>query len=369
MKRFSLLLLLPVLIGWSCKTNQYADLGDGLFADIKTTKGDMVLRLEYEKTPITVANFVSLAEGNSPFVSEEYKEKKYYNGLIFHRVMKDFMIQGGDPLATGRGGPGYKFKDEFAEGLKHSKKGILSMANPGPNANGSQFFITHVETPWLDGRHSVFGQVVRGLEVVDSIANVSVGDGNKPITDVVINEVVIARNGTDAKNFDAVKVMSDYFAEEEARVAEMKRMQEEFASELAQQVDTVEALPSGLKMIQFRAGSEERPKTGQKVLVNYAGWLMDGTLFDTSQAAIAEKFGKYEELNQLHQGDFSPSTMIYSPDSRLIPGFKEALLSLRVGEKVRVFIPSHLGYGPQGTGPIPPNSDLVFDLELVGIAE
>ena len=369
MKKLSVLLVLTVLIGMSCKTNQYADLGDGLFADIKTTKGDVVLKLEYQKTPITVANFVSLAEGNSPFVSDEYKEKKYYNGLVFHRVMKDFMIQGGDPLASGRGGPGYKFKDEFVEGLQHSKKGILSMANPGPNANGSQFFITHKETPWLDGRHSVFGEVIKGIEVVDSIANVPVGDGNKPITDVVINEVVIARNGAEAKEFDAVQVMSDYFAEEEARVAAMKEMQEAFAAALVEQVDSAETLPSGLKVLQLQAGSEERPKTGQTVLINYAGWLMDGTLFDTSQAQIAEQFGKFEELNQLHRGDFSPSQMVFSPDSRLIPGFKEAMLNLSVGEKVRVFIPSHLGYGPQGSGPIPPNSDLVFDLEMVGIAE
>lgn len=369
MKKVSVLLLLSILTGWSCKTNQYADLGDGLFADIKTTKGDVVLRLEYDKTPVTVANFISLAEGISPFVSEEYKEKKYYNGLIFHRVMKDFMIQGGDPLGSGMGGPGYKFKDEFVEGLTHSKKGILSMANPGPNSNGSQFFITHKETPWLDGRHSVFGEVVKGIEVVDSIANVPVGDGNKPITEVVINEVVISRNGADARKFDAVQVMSDYFAEEEARVAAMKEMQEAFATELLQQVDSAETLPSGLKVMPLRAGSEERPKTGQRVLINYAGWLMDGTLFDTSEAQIAEQFGKFEELNQLHRGDFSPSQMMFSPDSRLIPGFKEAMLGLSVGEKVRVFIPSHLGYGPQGSGPIPPNSDLVFDLELVGIAE
>ena len=369
MKKLSVLLMLTVLAAGSCKTNQYADLGDGLFADIKTTKGDVVLKLEYQKTPITVANFVSLAEGNSPFVSEEYKEKKYYDGLVFHRVMKDFMIQGGDPLASGRGGPGYKFKDEFVEGLKHSKKGILSMANPGPNSNGSQFFITHKETPWLDGRHSVFGEVVKGIEVVDSIANVAVNEADKPLTDVVINEVVIARNGTEAKEFDAIKIMSDYFAEEEARVAAMKEMQQSFAAELMQQVDTIEALPSGLKVIQLQPATAEKPKVGQRVLVNYAGWLMDGTLFDTSQAQIAEQFGKFEELNRLHRGDFSPSTMEFSPDSRLIPGFKEALLNLTVGEKVRVFIPSHLGYGPQGTGPIPPNSDIVFDLELIGIAE
>ena len=369
MKKLIILLFLTTLMGMSCKTNQYADLGDGLFAGIKTTKGDMVLKLEYQKTPVTVANFISLAEGTSPFVSDEYKGKKYYNGLVFHRVMKDFMIQGGDPLASGTGGPGYKFKDEFDESLKHSKKGILSMANPGPMANGSQFFITHAETPWLDNRHSIFGEVVKGIEVVDSIANVAVGDRNKPVTDVVMNEIEIIRNGADAKKFDAVQVMSDYFAEEEAKLAALKQMKADFAAALEQQVDSAKALPSGLKVLTLKEGTDEKPKMGQRVLVNYAGWLMDGTLFDTSQAEIAQKFGKFEELNQLHKGDFSPSVMEFSADSRLIAGFKEGLLGLSIGEKVRLYIPPHLGYGPQGTGPIPPNADLVFDIELVGLAE
>lgn len=362
-------MLLTTLMGVGCKTNQYADLGDGLFAGIKTTQGEMVLKLEYQKTPITVANFVSLAEGTSPFVSDEYKGKKYFDGLIFHRVMKDFMIQGGDPLATGMGGPGYKFKDEFDESLKHSKKGILSMANPGPMANGSQFFITHTETPWLDNRHSVFGEVVKGMEIVDSIANVQVNERNKPVSDVVMNQVEIIRNGAEAKNFDAVKVMSDYFAEEDAKLAALKQMQADFAAALEQQSDTIEALPSGLKVITLKEGTGEKPNYGQNVLVDYAGWLMDGTLFDTSQREIAEKFGKLEELNQLHKGDFSPTVMNYSPESRLVAGFKEGLLGLSIGEKVRLYIPSHLGYGPQGMGPIPPNSDLVFEIELVSLAE
>ena len=127
----------------SCTSSKHADLGDGIFADIKTTKGDIVIKLEHEKTPVTVASFVSLAEGNSPFVSEQHKGKKYFDGIIFHRVIKDFMIQGGDPTGTGTGSPGYKFKDEFNDSLTHHKAGILSMANSGPTTNGSQFFITH----------------------------------------------------------------------------------------------------------------------------------------------------------------------------------------------------------------------------------
>ena len=155
-----------------CKSSKYAELADGIYADIQTNRGDIIVKLEHEKTPITVANFVSLAEGNSPFVSENYKDKKYYDGIIFHRVIKDFVIQGGDPTATGTGNPGYRFKDEIDVSLRHDKAGILSMANSGPRTNGSQFFITHNEVPHLDGRHTVFGQVVVGLEVVDTIANV-----------------------------------------------------------------------------------------------------------------------------------------------------------------------------------------------------
>ena len=171
-----------------CKS-QYSELGDGIFADIQTTQGDIIVQLEYEKTPFTVANFITLAEGTSPFVSDSLKGKPYYDGIIFHRVIKDFMIQTtGDPTGTGRGNPGYKFMDEFNDSLKHDKKGILSMANSGPVTNGSQFFITHKETPFLDGRHTVFGHVVEGIDVVDSIASVETSQEqmtkDKPLVDV-----------------------------------------------------------------------------------------------------------------------------------------------------------------------------------------
>lgn len=352
-----------------CKSSQYPDLGDGLFADIQTNQGNILVKLEYEKTPVTVANFISLAEGTNPFVSEEYKDKKYYNGLTFHRVMKDFMIQGGDPLANGTGNPGYRFKDEFDESLKHNKKGILSMANGGPKTNGSQFFITHKETPWLDGRHSVFGEVVKGMEVVDSIANVKVGAGNKPISDVVMNALVIIRNGKEANKFDAVQIMTDYFAEEKAKEDAMKKMIQDFVKETEVQKEEAQTYPSGLKILKLKDAEGEKPRPGQRVLVNYAGWLADGSLFDTSEAQIAEKFGQYDRIIQMHRGNLSPSLMDYSPDANLIAGFKEGLLTMKVGDKVRIFIPPHLGYGPQGGGPIPPNAELIFDLEILSIAE
>ena len=369
MKRtYAIILTLTLLIA-SCKSSKYSDLGDGLFADIQTNKGDIILKLEHEKTPVTVANFISLAEGTNPFVNDEYKEKRYYDGITFHRVMKDFMIQGGDPLGTGSGNPGYRFKDEIHDSLTHSKKGILSMANSGPKTNGSQFFITHKETPWLNGRHTVFGEVVLGLEVVDSIAGVTTDNRDKPATDVIMKQVEIIRNGKEARKFDAVQIMTDYFAEEDAKIAAMEKMKTDFAAELAAQKESAEELPSGLKIHSIIKGGGEKPKIGQQVLVNYAGWLADGTLFDTSEGDLAEKFGKFQELNRLHRGDFSPSPMVYSPDSQLVSGFKEGLLTMNIGDKIRIFIPPHLGYGPQGSGPIPPNADLVFDLEIVGIGQ
>lgn len=373
MKKAYLLVAIITMAFASCKSSRYADLGDGLFADIQTNKGNIIVKLEYEKTPVTVANFVSLAEGKSPFVADSLKGKKYYNGIIFHRVKKNFMIQGGDPTGTGSGSPGYKFKDEFNDSLTHNKAGILSMANAGPGTNGSQFFITHKETPFLNGRHSVFGEVVEGMDVVDSIANVKTSQDpmtkDRPIVDVVMKNVEIVRNGKAAKKFDAVAVMTNYFAEEEAKAQAMEKIKTAFAAELAQQKEKASELPSGLKVLSVKEGTGAQPKIGQQVLVNYAGWLPDGTLFDTSNKEVAEEFGKFEQINQMHRGDFSPTPMDYSPDSRLVAGFKEGLLTMKVGDKIRLFIPSHLGYGPQGGGPIPPNSDLVFDLEITGISE
>nr|WP_116772152.1 peptidylprolyl isomerase [Maribacter litoralis] len=377
-KKMYLLAVLGLLIT-SCKTSKRADLGDGLFADIKTSKGDIIVRLEQEKTPVTVANFVSLAEGTNTFVSEEYKDKKYYDGLTFHRVMKDFMIQGGDPLGQGTGNPGYKFMDEFNDSLVHDKKGILSMANSGPTTNGSQFFITHKETPWLNNKHTVFGEVVEGLDVVDSIANVPVGAGNKPIEPVIMNTIEIIRNGKEARKFDAVQIMTDYFDGEEERLAAIEKekaeklaavqkIKDEFAASLDKQKAKATELPSGLKVLTLENGNGEKPKVGQKVNVMYAGYLENGTLFDSNYQEIAEKYGVFD-WNREQGGGYMPVPMDYSPDSRLIAGFREGLLTMKVGDKVRLFIPSHLGYGEQGGGPIPPNADLIFDLEITGINE
>ena len=180
MKKISLFIL-SMLLTVGC-ASQYPDLEDGLYADIQTNKGSIVVSLAHDKTPITVANFVSLAEGENDFVSAQFKGKKYYEGLIFHRVIADFMIQGGDPTASGSGGPGYRFDDEITD-LIHSGPGILSMANAGPNTNGSQFFICTVKTSHLDGKHVVFGKIIEGMDVVTKIEDLN---GTPPSKEVVI---------------------------------------------------------------------------------------------------------------------------------------------------------------------------------------
>ena len=200
MKKLKFLLISSVFLINSCNNmKDYSNLTDGIYADIQTNKGDMILKLTYEETPLTVSNFIALAEGNHPLASEEFKNKPYYNGIKFHRVIDNFMIQGGDPTGTGSGGPGYSFEDEFVDSLKHDGAGILSMANSGPNTNGSQFFITHLETPWLDGKHSVFGKVTTGQDIVDKIEQ-----------NDLINKLEIIRIGETAKDFDAPTVFNEY---------------------------------------------------------------------------------------------------------------------------------------------------------------
>jgi FKBP-type peptidyl-prolyl cis-trans isomerase len=291
--------------------------------------------------------------------------------------MKDFMIQGGDPTGTGMGSPGYRFADEFVDSLTHSKKGILSMANAGPKTNGSQFFITHKETPFLDGRHSVFGEVVVGLDVVDSIANVKTGAQDKPIEAVIITKVKIIRNGKQAKSFDAVTVMTKYFADEEIKEKEeakiaaeleqkMKLEQASFVAELENQKKTAQTLASGLKIFTITPGTGDKPKIGQTANLYYAGYFEDGRLFDSNILVISQANGQFN-ANREAEGGYEPMPMQVSLDAGVIAGFKEAVMNLKVGEKSRVFIPAHLAYGEAGRGPIPPNTDLVFDLELISL--
>lgn len=186
--------------------SQAAELKDGLYAEIDTTKGKVVVQLEFEKTPLTVANFVGLAEGTKNYSKDRSSPKPqngapFYDGIVFHRVIPNFMVQCGDPTGTGAGGPGYRFKDEIHPSLKHTGPGILSMANAGPGTNGSQFFITHVKTEWLDGKHTVFGHVVEGQDVVNKIAQ-----GDK------IKTVKIQRVGDKAKAFKGDQAAFEQFS-------------------------------------------------------------------------------------------------------------------------------------------------------------
>ncbi len=365
-------LLSAMFVFFSCNSQKkaYKDLGDGLFADIETTKGHIVVKLNYKEVPTTVANFVTLAEGKNNFVKVEYKGKPFYNGTIFHRVIDGFMIQGGDPTGTGMGDPGYRFEDEFVPSLKHSKKGILSMANSGPNTNGSQFFITQVPTPHLDGRHTVFGETVKGEEVIDAIAKAPRNGQDRPNEDMKIKNITIVANGKDAEKFDAVKVFDSYFksvAEREKEKEErVKRASAKFLEEIKVQEPQAKVLPSGVKIFTINNGEGKQPKQTEFAMVNYAGYLRNGALFDSNIKEVEESYGKYQAMREQQNG-YQPIPFPYTPSAQLIPGFKEALLTMKVGDKIRVFIPATLGYGEAGAGDvIPPNSDLIFDIEITG---
>ncbi|WP_300437178.1 peptidylprolyl isomerase [Christiangramia sp.] len=373
MKTKSFFLLLTMAIGLFSCNEEYPELEDGMYAEFNTSLGPVVAELYFEETPMTVASFVSLAEGTSKMADSTYKDKKYYDGLIFHRVIDGFVIQGGDPTGTGSGGPGYKYPDEFVDSLSHDSKGILSMANAGPGTNGSQFFITLGPVQQLDGKHTVFGKVVKGQDVVDSIGKVETGPRDRPTKDVVMNEVNIIRKGSAAKNFDAPKVFENTLAEIDAeKEAEAKKIQEirdQRVEEFESIKEKADSLESGLKIYYETEGEGEKPKIGQTVKVNYEGYFTDGSIFDTNKMELAKESGVYDHRRESMNG-YEPMDVVYGPEAPMIPGFKEAVQQMKIGDEVVVFIPSHLGYGERGYGrAIPPNTDLIFRIELVGMAD
>lgn len=372
----------------SCK-EQYPELGDGIYAEFVTNKGTMVAKLTHDKTPVTVANFIALAEGTHPLVEEQFKGKPFYNGIIFHRVIDKFMIQGGDPTGTGGGNPGYKFEDEFHPDLNHDEPGILSMANSGPATNGSQFFITEAPTPHLNNRHSVFGELVLGLDVQDSISNVETAGADKPVEDVVIEQLNIIRKGSEAKKFNAPKVFEEELPkikerqeqireearkQAEAEQAEREAVNVKAATELKVTLDDYlsksRALESGLKIYTINKGNGPKPAVGSTVKMNYEGYFTDGRLFDTSVQSVAERHGMLNEQRAAAQA-YQPMPMPISPDAGMIAGFKETAAQMAVGDKVFAYMPSHLAYGERGAGGgiIPANTDLIFIMEMVGIEE
>jgi cyclophilin family peptidyl-prolyl cis-trans isomerase len=371
MRLFKFLFVFAALMSFqSCKSAKYQDLPDGLYAEIQTSKGNILVKLEYQKTPNTVANFVSLVEGSNRNVDAKFTGKRFYDGLKFHRVVNDFVIQGGDPLGTGEGSPGYRFGDEFpndAEGklaLLHDGPGILSMANSGKDTNGSQFFITHKATPHLNGRHSVFGKVIEGQDVVNSIVQ---GD--------VMNKVEIIREGDEAKKFDAAAVFEQHLKdfnekmkkmeEEKAQaMAVLSQTQKEMAAYFVANKGKAKTFPSGLKMLIIQKGTGVKPVLNTDVLISYAGYFENGVLFDSNIVDVAKKNAQYD-VNRENAMGYQPFTIQCNNEAGLIPGFREGMLNMNYGEKAILYIPAHLAYGEAGAGSIiPPNSNLIFIIEL-----
>ena len=310
-------------------------MNDGLYAKITTDRGDILLALFYDKTPLTVINFAALATGKMG----PKPGTPFYDGLTFHRVIPDFMIQGGCPVGDGRGGPGYRFPDEFVPELRHRGPGVLSMANAGPGTNGSQFFITHTATPHLDGKHTVFGQVIEGQDVVDSIKQ---GDHIKHV------EIIARGKAAEAFQYDQA-AFDKTLADRKANAERAKKAHDEaMERRVKERWPQAKKSASGLYSIIQKEGTGEPPARGQKIKAHYTGTLLSNDqVFDSSrQRGMPIEF---------------PVGV-----GAVIPGWDEALSLMKKGERRVLVIPPELGYGDRGAGGIiPPNAWLVFDVELV----
>jgi peptidylprolyl isomerase len=317
----------------SCSSEKYPE---GMYAEMATTKGKIVISLEFEKAPLTTANFAGLAEGK---IKSLKGNVKFYDNLTFHRVVPGFVIQGGDPEGSGRGGPGYQFPDEFDPSLKHTGAGILSMANAGPGTNGSQFFITLDATPHLDGKHSVFGKVIEGMDVVKSITQ-----GDK------IQTVKIVRVGAKAGAFKADQAQFDELIriKRDAEMAKRKEEQDKQQNSIKEKYPNAKVTASGLMYVVEKEGTgDAKPARGANITVHYTGTLLDGRKFDSSRDR-GEPF-------QFQVGV-----------GMVIPGWDEGLMDMKKGERRTLIIPPDLGYGARGAGGvIPPNATLIFDVEMI----
>lgn len=346
-----------ILLSASCE-EEYPDLQDGLYAEINTNYGTMMTELYYDAAPMTVANFVTLAEGTNKQVADSLQGKAYFDGLSFHRIVPDFVIQGGDPAGDGTGGPGYSFQDELVDSLSHDKKGILSMANSGPNTNGSQFFITLKPTPNLDPKHAIFGELTDGEKVLDSIAAVETVGQGRPKERVNISSVKIIRKGKEAKDWDAAEYFNSAFAK-------AKEAEEEKANQFKEWKKEAETMDSGTSIYYKEKGDGPKPEEGAMVEIDYAGYLAEGKLFDTSKLEVAEKMNNVNQQKK-DAGYYKAMPVKIDPEMRMIPGFRDALLALNYGDKAVVFIPADQGYGPRPVpqAGIPANADLVFEIDM-----
>lgn len=308
---------------------------DGMYAEMNTSKGKIILRLEYEKTPLTVTNFVGLAENTIKSTSEG---KNFYDGLKFHRVVPGFVIQGGDPDGNGTGGPGYRFPDEFVKELRHDSSGIFSMANAGPNTNGSQFFITLAATPHLDDHHTVFGKVIDGMDVVNSI---TIGDSIQSIQVIRVGEKANMFK-TDQTAFDALLLKIN-----EAEELKKQKENEDQAAIIKKKYPDVITTASGLMYTVVNKGDGQKPKQGTNIKVHYTGTLLNGNKFDSSR-----------DRNEPFEFEVGVRMVI--------EGWDEGLLDMSRGERRILIIPPQLAYGKRGaSGVIPPNATLIFDVELL----
>ncbi len=388
MRIFNVLAVIGLLItGTACQGQQSLQVNDekvtvddGIYAHFITTEGEVLIELFYEATPMTVGNFVSLAEGTNEMTNVK-KGEPFYNGLMFHRVIPEFMIQGGDPAGNGSGGPGYSFPDEFVDTLIHDKAGILSMANSGPNTNGSQFFITDKPTPHLNNRHTVFGEVVAGLDVVAKIARVPRNGQDKPNTDVIMEQVRIIRIGDDANAFNAYAAVSEPIeaakrakqAIQAASTAYAAKIEEEyiwyaegvlnegaFASVLEEWQTEMQVTPSGLGYIVLEKGTGTSIDEGDQVKIDYVGYLTSGKIFDSSLEKIAMLTGQYNPRRP-----YAPIP-VTAGQPGMIPGWVEGIPMFDRGDRVLLVIPSELGYGDRavGNGMIPAGSTLIFDIYI-----
>lgn len=385
MNRIILFLLISVTI-ISCKPTKYSELKDGLYAEIKTNKGDILLELYADKVPMTVANFVSLAEGTNTRLTDSLKGKNFYEGIIFHRVVNNFVIQGGGFTPSGRKAPGYVFGDEFPKNedgdllYKHKGFGVLSMANGGPKTNNSQFFITHRAIPHLDGKHSVFGKTTvnpnqlktiqtkfkDSLKISKAIDSVRMSVVNAITQGDTINTVEIIKIGSKANSFDASEVFDRQLrrfsnTEKERKAEELKVEQARYSKYLEDKKIFLNKMDepkstktdSGLRILALKKTKGKKVDVDKPLTVNFTLYVADGTRVQSTLDAGMKPF----------------SFTLNDPQRPMIAGFKEGLLTMREGEKSRLFIPYYIGYGENAFGPFPKKADLMFEIEVLKVGK